>query len=601
MLILSITVLFLIYAVHNYFTYEFTINEAKKITLLRSEAQANNIVQGLDRYINTKIMDFQGLAKTKQIQTIATESNKYFVGIESGEQSTTKNVDYERVPFLNESYKKEIQNLVSLLDGSNTIKELSLTNQHGIRTNLLTETSVQLQQDPVWLQTTKNMQNYVGRIYYDENYDDQVLLLATPILDESSNYIGSLEIVLNHRVLFYDFLNDVDVLQETKKTVILLDENRNVIYQEGEFFPKRPIKEYTSMLNDDNGSFEFGFPDTALISYASSIGYKDFTGFGWVVVIEQQSSVIEEFEVLERNFLISTAIGLVSATVLGVILSRFVTNPLGKLSHLTKVLGKGDFDVKIQPSKITEINTIMKSFKELEISLKKLFETERELVEANTRIKNERLAAVGELASSMAHDMKNPLGTIRTGMDILKRNAEIKPEMENVIQRMDRAVSRMSHQVEDVLNYVRKTPLAIKPVSIKSVIKSAIQTLEVPNNIQISTEGEDITISGDERKMEIVLINLILNSIQAIDQKEGKIIIRISQIDKDGVIEIEDSGPGIPENVASDIFKPLITTKQKGTGLGLASCKNIIEQHGGSIAFQNNPTIFKIILPMTQD
>ena len=314
-----------------------------------------------------------------------------------------------------------------------------------------------------------------------------------------------------------------------------------------------------------------------------SIGYREFTGFGWIVIIEQESSVIDEFEVLERNFLISTMIGVVSAVILSIILSRFVTNPLGKLSKLTVMLGKGNFDTKIQKSSITEINAIMNYFREMELSLKKLVEMEKNLVEANTRIKNERLTAIGELASSMAHDMKNPLGTIRTGIDILKRNIENNPEIDNVIHRMDRAVSRMSHQVEDVLNYVKKTPLSVKTVQIKSIINSTIESLDIPKTIQITIEGDDITINCDEKKMEVVFINLLLNSIQSIDQNQGIISIRIKQINKNAIIEIEDSGSGIPDEVINDIFKPLITTKQKGTGLGLASCKNIIEQHGGSI------------------
>lgn len=605
LLILSITILFLIYAIHNYFTYEFTINEARKTTLLRSEAQANNIVQDLDKYINSRTNDLQSLTKIKQIQAIVTDSNRYFAGSNLTVSSSTNAHLMNKAQFVDDSTKKEItkelRGLVSPYNEyENTIREISITNQYGVNTNLFTGKSTLLQQDEAWLQSTKSMQNYVGDVEYDKNYDDHVILFAFPILDDSSNYLGSLKIVASYRILFHDFLNDVDVLQEGKKTVVLLDEDGNTIYQDDEFFPKKPTKEYFDRLVEDNGSFEFGFPNTFLVSYASSIGYKDFRGFGWIVVIEQESSVIEGFEVLERNFLISTGIGIVSATALGIVLSRFVTNPLGRLSRLTVMLGKGDFDAKTQPSKITEINTIMNSFKEMEASLKKLFETEKKLVEANTRIKNERLAAVGELAASMAHDMKNPLGTIRTGMDILKRNTEIKPEIDNVIQRMDRAVSRMSHQVEDVLNYVRKTPLTIKEASIKSIIKSAIQALEIPKTIQIDIDDNNIIIYCDERKMEIVFINLILNSIQAIGQGNGRISISVKQTEKNVVIAIEDSGPGISEDVMADIFKPLVTTKQKGTGLGLASCKNIVEQHGGSISFQNNPTVFTITLPLEQ-
>jgi signal transduction histidine kinase len=606
LLILPITVLFLIYAIHGYLTYEFAINEAKKITLLRSEAQANNIIQDLDKYIYSQMIDIQELTKTKQIQSSVMESNMYFENLKPERLASlidVKNNTDSKMSFLkNVKDNKILDGLRALLTSyeNGMIKEFIVTNQYGVVISLDSDESDYLQSDKEWWQITKNKQNYVGRIAYDKNYDDYVIPMAFPILDDSSNYVGTLWLTLSSKSLFHDFLNDVDILKESKKNVVLLDKNGNIIYENGIFFPSLPIKEYFSRVTKYNDSFEFGFPDTMLISYATSIGFRDFGGFGWIAVIEQDSSVIEEFEILEKNFLYSTLVGVVSATVLAIILSKFVTNPLNKLSRLTKLLGKGDFDVKVQGSKITEINSIMNAFKEMEISLKKLFAAEKNLVEANMRIKTERLTAIGELAASMAHDMKNPLGTIRTGMDILKRNTESKPEIDSVIQRMDRAVSRMSHQVEDVLNYVRKNELLIKPASLKSIITSAIQSLEIPQTIQIDVDKNDIVIDCDEKKIEVVLTNLVLNSIQAIDQNPGKINIGIKQINDNAVVEIKDSGPGIPRKIVHDIFKPLVTTKQKGTGLGLASCKNIIEQHGGSISFKNNPTIFIITLPLKQ-
>lgn len=610
LLIISITVLFLVYATHSYFTYEFTINEAKTTTLLRSEAQANNIIQDLDKYINSRIIEFQDLTKIEQIQLSVKESNKQFADVDSKDLTDMLNVandSYSKTSFLKNTMKKEISdelnNFISSYENVydyNIVKELFVTNQYGVTIASVTDKLDHLYSDEDWWQITQNKQKYVSQIYYDKNYNDYVISIAFPILDESSNYIGTLKTTILSGVLFHDFLNDVDVLQESKKNVILIDENGKIMYEKGEFFPQKPPKEYFSKITPNNGIFEIGVPDTILISYALSIGYKDFSGFGWIIIIEQESSVIEGFEVLERNFLISTMIGVVSAIILGIILSRFVTNPLGKLSKLTVMLGKGNFDAKIQKSSITEINTIMNSFREMEISLKKLVEMEKNLAEANTRIKNERLTAIGELAASMAHDMKNPLGTIRTGIDILKRNTENAPEINDVIHRMDRSVSRMSHQVEDVLNYVKKTPLSVKPIQIRSIIKSAIDSLDILKTIQVTVEGDDITINCDEKKMEIVFINLLLNSIQSIDQNQGIISIRIKQVDKNAIIEIEDNGLGIPEEVINDIFKPLVTTKQKGTGLGLASCKNIIEQHGGSISFQNNPTVFTVTIPIEQ-
>lgn len=609
LLIISITILFSIYAAHSYFTYEFTINEAKTTTLLRSEAQANSIIQDLDRYINSRTSEIQDLTKIKQIQWHVKESNQQFADIDPQELTAILDATYDsddKTLFFKNSMKNEIseelQNFISYENAYDyeIVKELFITNQYGVNIASLTSNSDYLQSDKDWWKITQSKQNYIGRIQYDENYNDYVISFAFPILDESSNYIGTLKITLKSTVLFRDFLNDADVLQKSKKNVVLVDSDGKIIYENGEFFPTKSPKEYFSKITSDNGIFEVDSPDTTLISYASSIGYREFNGFGWIVIIEQDSSVIEGFETLERNFLISTIIGVSSAVILGTVLSRFVTNPLRRLAKLTVMLGKGNFDVKIQKSGITEINAIMNSFKEMELSLKKLVEMERNLAEANTRVKNERLTAIGELAASMAHDLKNPLGTIRTGVDILKRNVESNSEIDNVIHRMDRAVSRMSHQVEDVLNYVKKTPLSVKPIQIKSVINATIESLDIPKIIHVTIEGDDITINCDEKKMEIVFTNLILNSMQSIEQNQGTISIRIKQINKNVIIEIEDSGQGIPKEVIDDIFKPLVTTKQKGTGLGLASCKNIVEQHGGSISFQNNPTIFTVIIPTEQ-
>lgn len=101
-------------------------------------------------------------------------------------------------------------------------------------------------------------------------------------------------------------------------------------------------------------------------------------------------------------------------------------------------------------------------------------------------------------------------------------------------------------------------------------------------------------------KIDAVFINLIVNAIQAMNQG-GTLEINIKTHGDYAVIDFIDSGSGIPEEFINKIFEPLFTTKQKGTGLGLASCKNIIEQHNGSIIVKNNPTTFTIKIPKTYD
>jgi signal transduction histidine kinase len=155
----------------------------------------------------------------------------------------------------------------------------------------------------------------------------------------------------------------------------------------------------------------------------------------------------------------------------------------------------------------------------------------------------------------------------------------------------------MSHQIDDVLNFVRITPLKLSESKISEIINGSIDSLEIPNNIKLKIQNSDFTILCDVKKLETVFTNIILNAIQAIGNLEGSIDVK-SKPNKDNIeIEISDSGPKIPSEILDKVFEPLFTTKEKGTGLGLSSCKNIIEQHGGAIYAKNNPTTFTIILP----
>lgn len=120
--------------------------------------------------------------------------------------------------------------------------------------------------------------------------------------------------------------------------------------------------------------------------------------------------------------------------------------------------------------------------------------------------------------------------------------------------------------------------------------------INAPENIKIDVPLNDISLYCDSSKLTIVLTNLINNSIQALEAG-GKITIKASEDNDYSIIQIEDSGSGIPSEVLLKIFEPLVTTKSTGTGLGLASCKYIIEEHSGSIAVQNNPTTFTIKIP----
>jgi len=220
------------------------------------------------------------------------------------------------------------------------------------------------------------------------------------------------------------------------------------------------------------------------------------------------------------------------------------------------------------------------------------------LLKRTQSFKKEKLSVIGQLSSNIAHDIRNPLGTIKNaGVVIDKENKNQNDVISRELKRINISVRRISHQVEEVLNYVRTTPIILKPNSINQTIQEAIEDLDIPSNISINIPKNDVTINIDHEKILIVFVNIILNAIQSIGEDKGNVTIRINEEKSNIIVEIENSGPNIPSNNLKQIFEALTTTKLEGTGLGLSSCKNIIEQHKGEIWASTNPVIFSIKLP----
>jgi signal transduction histidine kinase len=183
---------------------------------------------------------------------------------------------------------------------------------------------------------------------------------------------------------------------------------------------------------------------------------------------------------------------------------------------------------------------------------------------------------------------------------IAEKSPDTKISDESINEKLQIAsknIERISHQVNDVLDYVKDRRMTRERISLQSCLDETIQLLHIPNNIKIKSNKSNLTILADLILLQIVCNNILINAIQAIGTKQGEIEIRFSENSENVIIEIKNSGPDIPQELLPHIFESLVTTKEIGTGLGLASCKRIIESHGGSISAKNNPTTFTITLP----
>lgn len=209
--------------------------------------------------------------------------------------------------------------------------------------------------------------------------------------------------------------------------------------------------------------------------------------------------------------------------------------------------------------------------------------------------KDDKLTAIGLLSSRLAHDIRNPLAVIKNGISLLKYEVSDQKSQER-FDMIDKAVSVITHQVNDIMDFVRSKPLVISENVITAIISKSIKSLVIPNGVTINIEPSDIKAKCDPKQLEVVFSNMIANAIDAMNQ-QGTVTIKVKEVQGNVHIEVQDQGPGVPLDTMDKIFDPLFTTKQTGTGLGLVSCKSIVEQHGGKIKVSNNPTTFTIILP----
>jgi len=266
--------------------------------------------------------------------------------------------------------------------------------------------------------------------------------------------------------------------------------------------------------------------------------------------------------------------------------------------ELSKLLVTKVDQLKKEKEQTQELNEkLQEHLAELEETTCKLEETQEELknerdnlerqvkLKTEQLLKSEKLSAIGELSARIAHDMRNPLSTIKNSLELMKssqKNMDAKTKMQ--WDRIDRSIFRMSHQVDDVLDYVKVNPIKKKKAKLSFILRDSMKRVSIPKNVNVTLPKNDVEIPCDSERLEVVFVNLIMNAIQAMEFKKGEINIGVTNESPNVVlITVKDNGPGIPEKLIQKIFDPLFTTRQIGTGLGLPSCKNIIEKHNGSI------------------
>lgn len=231
-------------------------------------------------------------------------------------------------------------------------------------------------------------------------------------------------------------------------------------------------------------------------------------------------------------------------------------------------------------------------------------ERTKELREAQEQlIRKERLAVLGKLAGGLGHELRNPLGAIKNALHYLDMVMEKPaPQVQEALAIMKKEVTTSERIISGLLEFARPKPPSRQEVDVNDLVREALSRTATPENVEMVTLLAPLpTISADPTQLGQVFTNIILNAFQA-TPKGGRLLVKSRRAGPKWVaISFADTGIGIPKEDLPKVFQPLFTTKARGTGLGLAVCKTIVEGHGGSIEVESNVdkgSTFTVRLPI---
>jgi PAS domain S-box-containing protein len=213
----------------------------------------------------------------------------------------------------------------------------------------------------------------------------------------------------------------------------------------------------------------------------------------------------------------------------------------------------------------------------------------QELKETNEKLlKAERMAAIGELAGMIGHDLRNPLTGMKGAAYCLKTkySRQVGNNGQKLIEIIEECIQRSDKIICDLLDYAKELRIEPKETTPQQLLQKTFLLIKIPDTIKIVNQAQNEAINLDVDKMIRLLTNIIKNSIDAMPNG-GTITIKTQKTQKNITFQISDTGIGIPKNDLSNLWKPLFTTKPKGMGFGLPICKRIAEAHKGTIAIES--------------
>ena len=309
------------------------------------------------------------------------------------------------------------------------------------------------------------------------------------------------------------------------------------------------------------------------------------------VGVEGSARYFEVLARLRRALLFSGGVVALLLVLASLLVARRITRPLTTLAREAARIGAGTLEQPIEVQSRDEVGLLARTMNEMREGL------------------HERDTRMQMMLSGIAHEVRNPLGGIELFCGLLREELAAEPDKLGHLARIDRELSHLKRVVEDFLDFARRRPPSLCDVDLRALVREVCELLAsdaANRDVELVDRGQDdapIRARCDIEQIRRVLINLTTNALQA-TPTGGQILLGCgSHAAKDATrvyCEVRDTGAGIAEEALDRIFEPFYTTRQQGTGLGLALSKKVVEEHGGALDVKSQPgkgTTFRVTLP----
>jgi signal transduction histidine kinase len=338
---------------------------------------------------------------------------------------------------------------------------------------------------------------------------------------------------------------------------------------------------------------EFSWQGDRWISARTALGEPEID----LIVSAPVSSFTQPFEAAGRRGLVGLIAVLVFVLVVTTLLTGQTTRSLRSLADAATAIAGGEYGRTVPVYQPDEVGRAATAFNAMSASLRRTLD---ELAQRQS------FAAVGEFAASLAHEVRNPLTSVRLDLQRLEEKMRGEPRLSELASRALRAVVRLDATVSGALRVARSGRLTLDPLDIREPLGTAIRDVEPECRarrieVTLNDQAADNVIKGDRTALHQVFLNLLLNAAQAIESN-GRIQVAIDRVADLLCVTVRDTGPGVAPDVRSRIFDPLFSTKPEGSGLGLAIAQRIVAGHGGELLLDSQPgegTTVTVRLPVT--